>query len=69
MQSVIAKYPIKIGKVLVPAGTIGEVVDIKNIQEYFPNIKYKANSKQILVSFLGLKACIIHTSQVIINHD
>ena len=65
MTKVIARYPIKIGEVLVPRGTAGEVADITDIQKDFPNIKYKNESEQVAVKFLGLKACIVHTSQLL----
>ena len=65
MTKVIAKYPIKIGNVLVPKGAVGEIVDIEEVRQNFPHISYELNSKQIAVSFLGLKACIVHTSQLL----
>jgi hypothetical protein len=68
MKTVIAKYPIKIGNVLVPKGAVGEIVDIEEVRQNFPHISYKLNSKQISVSFLGLKPCIVHLSQLTFEH-
>lgn len=64
MKTVISKYPIKIGPVLVPKGTLGEVANIDEMRESFPNITYKNNSTQIAIKFLGLNPCIVHVNQI-----
>ena len=69
MQKVISKYPIKIGNVLVPMGTVGEVVDVAEMRKYFPKISYKSESGQVAVKFLELNPCIVHTSQLVFNHE
>jgi hypothetical protein len=65
-NKVVAKYPIKIGKVLVPKGTVGTIPTLDEVKIIWPTIEYKENSKQLPVKFLGLSICIVHTSQVII---
>lgn len=67
MKSVTAKYPIKIGKILVPKGTVGTIADIEEIRPHFPNIKCVEGSSQISVKFLDLEPCIVHISQLIIQ--
>lgn len=69
MKTVISKYPIMIGGILVPQGTVGTIADIEDIRKDFPNICYKQDSNQIAVKFLELKPCIVHTSQVVFNQD
>ncbi len=64
MKTVISKYPIKIGDVLVPAKTVGEIVGVDEMRKYFPNISYKSDSSAVAVKFLELKPCIVHISQV-----
>lgn len=65
MKKVITKYPIKIGNVLIPKDTVGEVANIEDVKKYFPKISYNPESNFIAVKFLELKPCIVHTSQVI----
>jgi hypothetical protein len=69
MKKVVAKYLIKIGQTLIPKDTVGEVVDIEEVRANFPKIEYKEGSEQVSVKFLGLKACIVHTSQIVYYQD
>lgn len=49
-----AKYPIKVGNVLIPRGEIGTTVkieDAENVRRAFPNLKEKGNSDLYLVQF------------------
>lgn len=66
-MNVKAKYPIKIGKVLVSANTIGEVPDSlpESLKTAFPGLKPKPGSKFVPVIFPGLEACIVHKDQLV----
>lgn len=66
MKSVIAKYPIKIGNVLISKGTKGETCDVIpiKIKNDFPNIEFKEGSSQILVKFPFVDECIVHIDQI-----
>ena len=60
-----AKYPIKIGKVLIAAGSVGETVSLNEVKLVFPNIKENKTSNQIAVRFPGLDWCLVHRKQLI----
>ena len=66
MKKVIAKYPIKIGKTLIPMGTEGIVASLEEVRNMFPDINYNPNSNQVTVKFLDLGPCIVHKSQIIL---
>lgn len=64
MKLIKSKYPIKIGKTLIPKGTQGETVSIEEVKKTFPNIEYSLNSIQVAVKFFDLNPCICHISQI-----
>lgn len=64
MQQVKAKYPIKIGDVLVPKDTVGELVSVAVVMIKFPGIKSDADSAFVAVQFPGLDWCIIPKKQL-----
>jgi hypothetical protein len=65
MKKLIAKYPIKIGNILVPKGTEGIMASLEEMQKIFPNIKYSSKSNQIGAKFFDLDPCVVHKSQVL----
>jgi hypothetical protein len=61
-----AKWPIKIGDVLVPAGTEGETVaPTARILEKFPGLREKPDGQMLLVKFPGLDECLVMPKQVL----
>lgn len=66
-MTVRAKYPIKIGAVLVPAQTVGEVLPqpTPRILESFPNLKFTENGQMYLVKFPEVPECLVRKDQVI----
>lgn len=60
-----AKYPIKIGKVLVVKDSIGETIGLEEVRLVFPNITENKASTQIAVRFPGLDRCLVHRKQLV----
>lgn len=61
-----AKWPIKIGDVLVPAGTIGETMaPTPRMLEKFPGLAQKPGGAFLLVKFPGLDECLVMPKQVV----
>ena len=66
-MEVIAKYPIKIGKILVPKGAIGIIATLEEVRKIWPNIGVVEGSTQIGIKFLDLDVCIVHKNQLIFS--
>jgi len=66
-----AKYPIRIGYILVPKGTPGEILSTPTprILAAFPNIGKNPNSNQVVVKFPGVAECICHLNQLEFQTD
>lgn len=65
---VIAKYPIKIGKILIPKGTEGKtksLAESPEIKDFFTEIKEEINGAYCIVSFPGTKDCLVYPSQLV----
>lgn len=60
-----ARFPIKIGQTLVPAGTEGFAFhDVpESIQKVFPNMGIKVNGF-VCVEFPGLEPCLVLRKQI-----
>ncbi len=63
-MKVTARYPIKIGSVMIPAGTTGSIVAITDrIRSTFPNLRHAADSPYLLVKFPGVLECLVTKAQ------
>lgn len=61
-----ARWPIKIGDTLVPAGTIGEIMaPTPRILAAFPGLAEKPGGAFLLVKFPGLDECLVMPKQVL----
>jgi hypothetical protein len=61
-----ARFPIKIGDVLVTPGTVGEVVKpTPRILAAFPGLSEKPDGAFLLVKFPGFDECLVMPKQVV----
>lgn len=68
MKEVSAKYPIKIGKMLVTADTVGKIADMEEVRNVFPGFgKSGKGGDFVAVSFPGLDWCVCHVKQLIFH--
>ena len=65
-----AKYPIKIGKILIEKGTKGETVPLSDVKKIFTSIKCNKESNQMAIKFSGLDNwCIVHKKQLDLKNE
>jgi hypothetical protein len=66
MTKVRLKYPLRIGKDLVPAGAVGIVFSepTPRIAEKFPGLKTMPDGQMLLVKFGELSECLVFKKQV-----
>ena len=61
---VTAKYPIRVGTVMIPTGTWGDITTLEEARKLFPGIEPIEGSKQLCVKFPNVNPCIVHVDQV-----
>lgn len=64
-----AKWPIRIGDVLVPASEIGRIATLEEAKTVIPGIEYKPGSNQVAVVFRDWKPCIVYKKQLVYAND
>ncbi len=70
LKKVKLKHPLKVGDKLLPAGYIGEIVNMTDrLRKFFPKLDYKIDSTLILVKFPEMDEIILLKKQVEIIND